>query len=621
MCGICGHFNVNNSHKLERERLEQMNHQLSSRGPDDEGYYQDQYISMGHKRLSIIDIESGKQPMTDTTKSLIISFNGEIYNYKELKKELNEHTFKTNSDTEVILEAYKKWSKNFLNKLNGMFALALWDIKEKKLILARDRMGQKPLFWHYSDKGLFWSSDINSLKWLSKEVNNEAINHYLSLQYIPEPLSIYENINKLESGHKIVTTTNSSPKTESWWEAEFEPKLGLDENELIIKSKEILEQSVKRSLVSDVPVGIFLSGGIDSSLITAIASKYKNNLDTFSIGFKDKKYSELKKAKQISNLFGTNHHEFYFTEKNLLESINDVVNAFGEPNADPASLALFYLANNASKHLKVVLTGDGADETCAGYTRYSLDKLFSWYRKLPRKIAVNLNETLANLFPESSNIPEDKNPSLLLRRLAQFYQTPNSCSMLSWSSYFSDSHKEKLLENNNYSSLKFVEEVFSLCSAKEHLDKTLFTDQKTYLSGNLLVKSDRMTMAHSLESRAPFLDNEWLEFSSKLPTRYKIKNLNTKYLLKKTLNEYIPNYNNSILKNGFNLPISNWIKENIHTHSKDIVLDSTLIRKNFKTEYIEKLFKEHKTGHINHGKRLWALIILAYWWDNANTID
>jgi len=619
MCGICGHFNSNQNYNLEKEKLIYMNSFLNNRGPDDEGYYQDNNISFGHKRLSIIDLEMGKQPMLDQANNIIISFNGEIYNYKELKKELNQHRFKTDSDTEVILEAYKKWPDTFLNKLNGMFAFSLWDKKEKKLILARDRTGQKPLFWHYSNKGLFWSSDINSLKWLNNKINKEAISHYLSLQYIPEPLSIYEGINKLEAGSKITANLNQSPKSETWWTASFEPKLELSKNEAIKESQDILENSIKRSLVSDVPVGIFLSGGIDSSLITAIASKYQSDINTFSVGFKNKKYSELEKAKQISNTFGTNHNEFYFTEKDLLENLDEVIKAYGEPNADPASMALFHLAKNTSKNIKVVLTGDGADETCAGYTRYLLDKLFSWYRKLPKSIAINLNNKLANLFLENSHIPEDRNPSLLLRRLSQFYQNPNTCSMLSWSSYFSESHKETLLLDNKTSSIKFLEQFYLSSTARDSLDKTLYTDQKTYLAGNLLVKSDRMTMAHSLESRAPFLDNEWLSFSSKLPASYKIRGIQSKYILRRLAKDLIPNYKHNHIKSGFNIPIASWLKNKLYKESREQILDSSVTNDLFDKKYIEKLFSEHKSYKINHGKRIWTLLTLCKWWEDANS--
>lgn len=625
MCGICGFLIDRNNGEDRFGLLKSLNHTLEHRGPDSNGYYLNGNIGMGMSRLAIIDLTSGDQPKFNEDKSIAIVYNGEIYNYRNLRDQLEnfDHRFTTNSDTEVIIHAYEQWGDQCLLKFNGMFAFSIWDDKRKRLLLARDRMGQKPLYWHYSSKGLLWASEAKALlkaPWLDRKINPQALHHYLTLQYTPDPLTIYEGIFQLPAAHKLVMEEGRQPKVSRWWQLDFEPKWQIDDREAIEYAGELLREAVRKRLISEVPLGAFLSGGIDSSIIVSLMSEVSSYpVKTFSIGFEENQFSETEYARQIAEKYETDHHEFLFRPDDLTNVIERVIYATDEPFADPAALPLYELARQTRKHVTVALSGDGGDETLAGYLRYALDRFLRPYAALPDWITQKAIPAGVSFLPEPKWIPEDRNPLTGLKRLDQFSSTTEKASLVRWGSYFS--HKEKLGLYNDAWQDELVEDrtedwlvkAYDEANADSLLDRTLFVDHVTYLSGDLLPKSDRMTMAHSVEARAPFLDPDWVEWTARLPEKYKVRGLQTKWLLRNAFQDEIPAKIRSRGKQGFSIPVGHWLRYELKEWSKQIIMENKFILEAFNPIAIEKLFNEHSTGRINHGKKLWALLMVAIW--------
>jgi asparagine synthase (glutamine-hydrolysing) len=625
MCGICGFVIKNNIDIDQQDLLISMNQKLVHRGPDNDGFYLNGDTGMGIRRLAIIDIVSGDQPIFNEDGSISIVYNGEIYNFYELRDQLEgyDHKFTTNSDTEVIIHAYEQWGDDCLAKFNGMFAFSLWDDKQKRLLIARDRMGQKPLYWHYSSQGLLWASEAKALleaPWLNREINMLALHHYLTLQYTPDPLTIYDGIYQLPAAHKLVLEDGQAPKISSWWQLAFEPKWHIDDREAIEQAGELLRAAVQRRLISEVPLGAFLSGGIDSSIIVALMSENSSNpVNTFSIGFEERHYSETEYARQIAQKYGTDHHEFIFRPDDLINVIEGVICATDEPFADPAALPLYELARQTRKHVTVALSGDGGDETLAGYLRYVLDGFLRPYAAMPDWITQRAIPAGVSFLPEPKWIPEDRNPLTGLKRLEQFSATTEKGSLVRWGSYFS--HEEKLGLYNDVWQEDFAKDhtedwliqAFDEADAESLLDRTLYVDQVTYLSGDLLPKSDRMTMAHSVEARAPFLDSDWVEWTARLPQKYKVRGMQTKWLLRNAFQDEVPAKIRTRGKQGFSIPVGHWLRYELKEWSKQLILENKFVLEVFNPIVIEKLFDEHSTGRVNHGKKLWALLMVAIW--------
>jgi len=580
---------------------------------------------MGMRRLAIIDLASGDQPIFNEDQSIAIVYNGEIYNFQELRIQLQsfDHKFSTNSDTEVIIHAYEQWGDECLLKFNGMFAFSLWDERKKRLLIARDRMGQKPLNWHYSPQGLLWASEAKALlmaPWVHPDINKLALHHYLTLQYTPDPLTIYDGIYQLPAAHKLVLEDGQKPKISRWWQLEFEPKWQIDEIEAIEQARELLKAGVRRRLISEVPLGAFLSGGIDSSIIVALMSEESSYpVKTFSIGFEEPHYSEAEYARQVAINYGTDHHEFVFRPDDLIDVIEGVICATDEPFADPAALPLYELARETRQYVTVALSGDGGDETLAGYQRYALDKVLRPYAKSPDWITQKAIPASISFLPEPGWIPEDRNPLTGLKRLGQFASTTEKASLVRWGSYFSHAGKLDLYTDHWWQELsgEYTENLLAVAFDQAHadslLDRTLYADQVTYLSGDLLPKTDRMTMAHSVEARAPFLDAEWVEWSARLPEKYKVRGMQTKWLLKNGFAEEIPANIRSRGKQGFSIPVGQWLRNELREWTKEILMDSKSLSEIVKPQAVNNLFLEHQTGRVNNGKKLWALLMVALW--------
>ncbi len=626
MCGICG-FVMVTGERAQRECLQRMNDSLRHRGPDGEGVFVHDHVGLAMRRLAIIDVAGGAQPIFNEDDSIAIVFNGEIYNFQALRADLQTrgHAFKTNSDTETIVHAYEEWSDDALLKLNGMFVFALWDENKKRLLIARDRMGKKPLYWHHSARGLVFGSEAKAIltaPWVERHIHAHALHHYLTLQYTPDPLTIFENIFQLPAAHKLVLENGNAPRVECWWQLEFEPKWNLDENDAVERARELMNSAVQRRLISEVPLGAFLSGGLDSSIVVALMAEHSNApIKTFSIGFEEAHYSETQYARLIAERYGAEHHEFIFRPNDLTRVIEGVANAADEPFADPAALPLYELARETRQHVTVALCGDGGDETLAGYRRYVLDGWLRPYAAMPTWLTQQLVPAAASRLPEPWWLPEDSNPITGLKRLSQFSAVTHKASLVRWGSYFNHAEKMELYNARWREELADVSTVDVLARAYDHaratslLDCTLYTDHVTYLAGDLLPKTDRMTMAHSVEGRAPFLDAEWVEWTARLPEKFKVRGSQTKWLLHRAFADKLPDEILARGKQGFGVPIGWWLREDLQTWARERLVNNRALDEWFEPTTVRNLFEENARGRANHGKKLWALLMFAVWAD------
>jgi asparagine synthase (glutamine-hydrolysing) len=628
MCGICGFLASEPGRPMGPALLERMNEKLRHRGPDDEGFFVSGSIGMAMRRLAIIDVVGGKQPITNEDGTIVVTFNGEIYNFQELRSELarSGHQFATQSDTEVIVHAYEQWGDDALHRFNGMFAIALWDQRRDRLLLVRDRMGKKPLYWHHSSQGLLWGSEAKAIlaaPWVERDVNALALHHYLTLQYVPEPLTIFDGVHRLPAAHKLVVEHSGAPQVSRWWQLRFGPKWKIKDDEAIQRARTLLDAAVQRRLISEVPLGAFLSGGIDSSTVVALmAQRISQPVKTFSIGFEERRYSETHYAREIADRYRTDHHEFIFRSENLKRTTEESVVATDEPLADPAALPLFELARQVRQHVTVALCGDGGDETLAGYRRYAVDGLLRPYASLPSWITQRAVPAAVGLLPEPTWIPEDRNFITGLKRLGQFSSTTPKASLVRWGSYFTHDEKLALYSDDwcanlaNVDTADWIAAAYDEARASSLLDRTLYADHVTYLTGNLLPKTDRMTMAHSLEARSPFLDVEWVEWTARLPERFKVRHLATKWLLKAAFADVIPRNIRLRGKQGFGVPVGVWLRNELRDWARDRLLYNGSLSQWFRPAAVQSLLAEHDSGRINHGKRLWALLIFSLWLDN-----
>jgi len=625
MCGICGQLAFDPVQDVDDELLRRLNGTIRHRGPDSEGYYLKGGVGLGISRLAIIDVAGGRQPIYNEDGSIVVVFNGEIYNFRELRSDLQQrgHRFKSQSDTEVIVHGYEQWGDDVLHRLNGMFAIALWDEPRRRLLLARDRMGKKPLYWHQSKHGLLWGSEAKALlaaPWVERRVNPLALHHYLTLQYVPDPLTIFEGMHRLPAAHKLVVERGREPNLSRWWQLEFEPKWQIEDREAIEKARELLAAAVERRLISEVPLGAFLSGGIDSSTIVGLmAQRSSKPVKTFSIGFEEPKYSETHFSRQVAEQYKTEHHEFIFRAKDLTRVIEESVAAADEPLADPAALPLLELSRQAQKSVTVALCGDGGDETLAGYRRYAIDGLLEPYSVLPKWITQRAVPAMMRHVPEPSWIPEDRNPVTGLKRLAQFSATTPKASLVRWGSYFSHEEKMALYTDtwrdkfHHTDTADWIAAAYDEARASNRLDRTLYADHVTYLSGDLLPKTDRMTMAHSIEARSPFLDVEWVEWTARLPERLKVRRIAGKWLLKAAFGNLLPPAVCARRKQGFGVPVGHWLKNDLRDWARERLLDNRPLSEWLRHSEVQRLFDEHDAGKMNHGKKLWALLIFAVW--------
>ena len=544
MCGICGRLNLKAGHKVSTEELKRMTNVIHYRGPDDEGFYLDGEFGMGHRRLSIIDLSSGHQPLANEDKTIWVTLNGEIYNYLELKDELVKkgHKFSSKSDTEVIVHLYEEDQEEFVHKLRGMFAIAIWDQNNKTLTLIRDRLGKKPVFYSYvPDQYLIYGSEIKSIlqaRELKREIDFEAIDHYLSYFYIPGEMSIFKSIKKLPAGH-MLKCTRDTIQVKEYWDLKFRHEDNKPESYYEQKFLEHLTESVKIRLRSDVPLGAFLSGGIDSSLIVMLMSQLLNRpVETSTIGFSEKIFDEIPYARIVAEKYRCNHFEQVVNaDLQIREMVTSLIKYFDEPFADSSAIPTFFVCKNTRRKVIVALSGDGGDEAMAGYTRYFIDSLEHKLRSYTNFLKPSMIAGIVDLLPKRIKGYNS------LKNLS--FPSDEAAVRKHYYGAFTPELKERLYTNDfknetsEFDDSKIFRDYYNKNNATNHLDKLIYLDMKTYLVDDILVKVDRMSMANSLEVRSPLLDHKLWGISRYYSSIFKIKRKNHKIFNKKTFEEIL----------------------------------------------------------------------------------
>ena len=618
MCGIAGFVGEGT-----RDHLEKMVGTLVHRGPDDEGLWVGSGIGLGMRRLSIIDLSGGQQPMTNEDETLRLIFNGEIYNFRELRSDLIQrgHRFRTQSDTEVILHLYEEVGSACVERLRGMFAFALWDDRRKLLFLARDRMGKKPLYYWYRDSLFLFGSEIKALLChpaVSQQLDFEAFHHYLAFGYTPSDRSIFTEVAKLPPAHTATLRDGTLTLRRYWTLPQGETLRALSNQEAALRVRENLREAVKLRLESDVPLGVFLSGGIDSSSVVACMREVTGQrIATFSIGFgrAAPTYDELPYARMVAQRFETDHHE-EILEPKVADLLPAIVHHFDEPFADSSAIPTFVVAQATARHVKVVLSGIGGDETFAGYPRYLGLRLSEDYRRLPRWVRATIASTAMRLVREAETSP---NRGDWVRRFISGTDQPLPDRYIGWTRFFSEGDLVRLVMPSLQEQWKTDVEVvpravFSGCQHDEPVDGAFRIDLSTYLPDDLLVMADRMSMAHSLELRAPFCDYRVIEESLRISSNMKIPGLRLKGLLKAAFADVLPAEVLSHRKQGFMIPLGRWLRTELRDVMEDLLSQQRLRDRGlFVPEAVEALKQEHMRGIRNHSDRLWTLMVAEFW--------
>lgn len=603
MCGIAGIFG-----REDKELVRRMVSRMRHRGPDDEGYYSDKGISLGMCRLSIIDVEGGQQPIYNEEGSICVVLNGEIYNFKELKAKLEKkgHKFYTRSDTEVLVHLYEEYGHNLVEKLRGMFAFAIWNSNKKELFLARDRLGIKPLYYAITNNEFIFASEIKAIiecETVNREVDKTALANYFSLRYVPAPKTMFEGIRKLKPAHYLVVNKNGIQEG-CYWDLKCAPMNGSQEyfEEKIIDG---LQESVRERLIADVPLGAFLSGGVDSSIIVALMSQLKEEpIKTFSVGFIGEEFDERSYASYVADYFGTDHHEIE-VRIDRLDILPKIVKHFDEPIADPAAIPTYLISEFARKNVKVVLTGEGGDEMFGGYERYQSELKFNRYFSLiPNPLRKSLK--LFNVIPSkytaflSSRVSEVESYSLR----SEGYDNPPVLNTKT---------------DNNEDVKNMVEKSFQ--DKPDYLCKMVYFDTKYWLPDELLMKVDKMSMANSLEARVPFLDHRFVEFAFNIPSDYKIRNGVEKFILKRAAKKILPDNVLKRKKHGFDVPIKAWFRE-----SRDIIdkyMDKDLLKQveHLNAEKVLWIWNKHRRNRGDYEFLLWKVLNYVLWWEEYMVVD
>ncbi|MFA5841393.1 MAG: asparagine synthase (glutamine-hydrolyzing) [Candidatus Paceibacterota bacterium] len=623
MCGIAGY-----SGEGDTLILKKMADTLRHRGPDDEGYYSDGRVGLAHRRLSIIDLSpAGHQPMTVEKGDIQVVFNGEIYNFGDLRKGLeSRHKFTGHSDTEVIAHLYEETGEKVFSKIDGMFAIAIYDKTRSKLFLARDRMGKKPLYYGIFDGTLIFGSELKALMVhpkFEKELDIVSLNKYLQYEYIPTPHTMFKNVWKLEPGHYASYDGTVLTKTK-FWEISFvgkeieAPSL----KDSLERLDTLLYNAVKKRMVSDVPLGIFLSGGIDSSTIAYYAQRIAREngakpVKTFSIGFSEGSFDESAYARQVSKYLGTEHEEKILSAKDSLSLIPDIADFLDEPLADASIIPTYLLSRFTREHVTVALGGDGGDELLCGYDTFLAHRLADIYEKIPEFMRKDIFEKLIPLLPVSQrNMSFDFKAK---KFIAGFYGDKKYRNQR-WLGAFDKSERAELFSSEVWRGLEGANEFDDIdrylaeCPSDDYYNQLMFMYLRTYMMDDILVKVDRASMYNSLEVRAPFLDTEVVNFLVKQPLSFKLRGLTTKYLLKQLMEDKLPSeivYRN---KKGFGIPLTEWLKGELKPLVKETLSEESIKNQGlFNMEYIDKLKKEHFSGQKDNRKQLWALMVFSLW--------
>lgn len=618
MCGIAGIISPD-----KKEAIYRMTDVMVHRGPDEDGYYKDNDIALGQRRLSIIDISGGTQPISNETDTLYLICNGEIYNSPALRKKLLEsgHVFKTATDVEVILHLYEEYGKECVKHLRGMFALALWDTTKKTLFLARDHMGQKPVFFYHDDQVFLFASEVKSILasgLVQPQIDLDGLWHYISLRFLPDRYSLFKNIQKLPAASTLFFE-NGTTLIENYWTLDFSKKLTGTEDEIAEGLDELLVDTVKLHMLSDVQVGAFLSGGIDSSTIAAIMAKQGGgSFPAFSIGVKEQGFNELPFARMVVDKYGLDHHE-QVVQADLINLIPSMIYHLDEPS-DPFAVGVYLVSRVASEVVKVVLSGDGGDENFAGYDRFAGNKLVDYYCLIPQCLRKQVVTKIIQRIPESFGYKSLAQKAAWVNEMSFFTggeRYAQSMSILRFTheakeQLFTDSAKSKLIDKD---SLSKILRFFNSDNVDHIVDRMLKTDLMTRMPDHLLSTVDRMSMAHSLESRSPLIDYKVTEFAASIPADLKLKGKNLKYILKKVAAKYLPMELIHRQKQGFGFPLGIWMRTDLKQFMVNLFAQSKFVELGiFDQRYIMQLVHEHISGKSDHNFRLWILINLEIWY-------
>ncbi len=623
MCGIIGFVNLDQQQPANERVARAMNQAIVHRGPDDEGFYFNGNVALGMRRLSIIDLAGGHQPISNEDGSVWVVFNGEIYNYRELRELLlaRGHQLKTNSDTETIVHLYEDYGDELVQHLNGMFGFALWDERRQRLLIARDRMGEKPLYFTQNGEAFVFASELKALvehPSVERRVNLLALRKYLQYEFVPSPHTMLDGVQKLPPAHRLIFE-NGRWRSERYWQVSYGgERLKLSEEEAAEEVRRRLREAVRMRLVADVPLGVLLSGGIDSSAMAQLACEAAGGrVKTFSIAFEEKSFDESSYARKVAEQLGTEHYEKRFTEREMLDIVPEIPRLLDEPLGDGSLIPTFLLSKFTRERVTVALGGDGGDELFAGYPTYSAHRVAKLYQMLPQFVRSGLIEPAVAALPVSTdNMSFDFKAKRFVRGAAHEAGTRHTI----WMGSYDGAQQRELLRP----------EIIAACPDEEVFDEVLLYDRANgngnliermmkldathYLSECVLFKVDRASMAASLETRAPFLDHTFVEFVLKLPLEMKLKGFTGKYILKKAMRGHLPNEVIDRPKKGFGMPVAKWVKGELRGFVRDMFSPERLNRRGlFNAAYVQRLLDEHERGVADHRKLIWTLLMFEVW--------
>lgn len=619
MCGICGVYNVGTGEPVSAQLIKAMADTMAYRGPDAEGFHVSGCIGLGHRRLSIIDLAGGSQPMSNADGSIWVVFNGEIYNFLELRDRLEKkgYVFKTRSDTEALVHLYEELGEDCFTQLRGMFSIAIWDSRNQKLMLARDRVGKKPLFYAYDGNSIAFASEMKAIlqvPGIPRELNLEALSDYLSLLYVPAPKSIFRHIQKVRPGHYLVVSEQGLREVE-YWDLSFAQPLHLSEPEWCERLVEAYREAVRIRLTSDVPLGAFLSGGVDSSSVVALMSELTGEpVITSSIGFKDKRFDETRYARLVASRFHTKHHE-EVVEPDAVGIVEKLVWHYDEPFADSSAVPTYYVSKIAKRHVTVALSGDGGDENFAGYRRYYFSEREQIVRGLLSSgVRRALFGALAALYPKADWAPRYLRgkatfESLACSHIEGYFRSVSACRPSLKAQLL---HRDVTKQLGGYDTLDLFRHYYQKAGAPDSLSRIQYVDIKTYLTDDILVKVDRASMANSLEVRAPILDHRFMELAATIPSEMKLRGRLGKYIFKKSLEGRLPSDILYREKMGFAVPLASWLRGNLKSMAADVLFrqrDDGLLN----PSVVGRLWNEHQRGLRDRSTELWALLMFCMW--------
>lgn len=632
MCGITGAIWNDPLAELEPGVLKRMTDVLRHRGPDDEGSYTSNFklraaygampgVALGHRRLSVIDLAGGHQPLSNEDGSIWIVFNGEIYNHRALRQRLEGagHRFRTHSDTEAIVHLYEDEGLGFVHHLNGMFALAIWDARERRLVVARDRLGKKPLYYRREPQRLLFASELKSIlevPGVDRQVDPQAVDEYLTYQYVPHPRTIFRGISKLPPAHYGVYA-DGRWMTQQYWQPDFNYQSTRPLAELTQEVRETVTSAVEMRLEADVPLGAFLSGGVDSALVVGLMQQLsQQRVKTFSIGFPEKEFDETAAAREVATRLGTEHHEFR-VEPQCIDVIEKLAWYYDEPFGDSSAVPTYYVSKLTREHVTVALSGDGGDELFAGYLRYRGVRLASYFDYLPAPLR---RAIAAGNWSRSSLRGTQRSVVRRAGRLLEALAFGPQRRYLEWVCVFNEARRAALYSDTFLATLpnadpyQFLEQAFARCSARDAVTAASLVDLVTYLPCDLMTKVDIASMANSLECRAPLLDYRVVELAASLPIGAKLRGGRTKRILHDAFPELLPPSVTKRPKMGFGVPLATWFRGELKDYAQQVLFDrSTLARGYFRPEAVRQLFDEHQSGQFDHAHRLWSLLVFERW--------